>query len=101
RYYFEKHHVLNLKENGWLISDKYNGVPNATTSSLGVVVLYDNRNSIFFPNKGWLAELVFQKDENWLGSQYRYSRFSFDVAKYFSLFKKHILATNIAGSAVI
>lgn len=101
RYYFEQHQVLNLKENGWLASEKYFGVPKATTSSLGLVFLYDNRNSIFFPSKGWFAEFAFQKDEYWLGSSFLFSRFSFDVSKYFTFLKNHILAINSAGATVL
>lgn len=95
RYYFEKHQLLNLDSTGFLLQSNYLGVTKGTSSSLGLVTVYDTRDNIFFPSRGWYAELAFQVDDEAIGSDFSFSKFTMDVSKYFWLFEKHTFALNV------
>lgn len=94
RYYFEKHQLLNLDSAGFLFQNNYLGVPKGISSSFGIVFIYDTRDNLFFPSKGWYTEFAFQKEGNTIGSDYDFSKLTFDVIKYFSINKKHVFALN-------
>lgn len=94
RYWLEKHKAVASDTSGFLLSGNYSGYPNAFTSSPGWVFLYDSRNHLFFPTKGWLAEFSWQKDSPFTGSDFSFSRISLDVSRYFPLLQKHVIALN-------
>lgn len=99
RYWYENSSAGSKDSSGYLLNGFYNGFPKAVTSSPGFVLLYDNRDHLFFPTKGWFAELSFQKDASFTGSQFNFSRFTVDAARYFPLLKKHVLACNFVMAA--
>jgi len=94
RYWLENHKANSMDSSGFLLNENYNGYPNAFTSSPGLVFLYDSRDHLFFPTKGWFAEFSFQKDAKITGSDFNFSRISLDVSRYFPFIKKHVLAFN-------
>jgi outer membrane protein assembly factor BamA len=100
RYWLEKHEARSTDTSGFLLNQFHQGYPSAFTSSPGLVFLYDSRDHLFFPTNGWFAEFSLQKDSEFTGSDFDFSRVSLDVSKYFSLLKKNVIALNVYSSFV-
>jgi hypothetical protein len=93
RYAYDKFSLFNLDTSGQLIQRRIVGSNGGVVSGLGAVVLADARDNIFYPAKGFWAELVVYRDDKRTGSSFNYTRLALDVNKYFS-YKKNILALN-------
>jgi outer membrane protein assembly factor BamA len=93
RYAYDEFRLYDLEENGKLITGTIPGSQGGTVSGLGCVLMYDNRDNVYYPSKGWWSELVFFHDDPATGSSFLYNRIAFDVAKYFSV-GKNIVALN-------
>ncbi|MFT5519539.1 MAG: outer membrane protein assembly factor BamA [Enterobacterales bacterium] len=77
---------------------------NSVTSSLGLVVSYDDRDDNYYPSKGHLFEFsVFKDDENW-GSHYNFEKTSMNYSYYHPVSNNQVLAfkgsmTDVSGKA--
>jgi outer membrane protein assembly factor BamA len=94
RYAFDKFSLFNLDTTAQLIKKEIPGSKGGIVSGVGAVVVYDNRDYIFYPSKGWFGELVVYRDDRITGSSFNYTRVALDVAKYLS-YKENILALNL------
>ena len=94
-YEFDGFNVLKPEPGGLLeSSNNIIGKEGGTISNLGLLALYDTRDNIFHPSKGWYIEGVFYSGAKWLGSSFSYSKFELD-ARYFQTIKGDvILASN-------
>jgi outer membrane protein assembly factor BamA len=98
RYAFDDFDFTRRDPMGLLVLDQVPGSNGGRISGVGAGFNYDTRNSIFFPTKGVLAEGVLYAESKATGSQFKYQRLSFDVAKYFPMGKKQgVLALNAAS----
>lgn len=93
RYAFDKFSLFNLDSTGVLADRSIRGSEGALVSGFGLVTIYDSRDDIFYPKKGWWYELVFYHDDPATGSTYRYNRITFDLCRYFS-FRENTIALN-------
>ena len=94
-YEFDGYHVLEPEPNGLLDNSNEIGKEGGTISNLGLLALYDTRDNIFYPTKGWYLEGAFYKGAEWLGADFSYSKFEFD-ARYFQKIKgQQVLASNL------
>jgi hypothetical protein len=100
RYWLENHLAKSIDTSGFLLNENYSGFPDAFTSSPGWVFLYDSRDHLFFPTKGWFAEFSLQKDAKFTGSNFDFSRISLDVSRYIPLMKRNVVALNFYSSLV-
>ena len=96
RYAFDKYSLFNLDSAGQLVKKDIPGSKGGIVSGVGGVVVYDNRDNIFYPSKGIFGELVVYRDDKVTGSTFNYMRIAIDATKYFS-YKENILAINIYG----
>ena len=67
----------------------------AAISGLGLALVWDNRDNIFFPNDGGFTQarsIFYTKD---LGSDFTYSFFEVDIRRYWSFGLDHVLAIQI------
>jgi len=94
RYAFDNFSLFNLDTTGQLIKKDIPGSKGGYVSGFGVVSVYDNRDNIFYPSKGFFGELVVYRDDKLTGSSFNYTRIALDVTKYFS-YKQNILALNL------
>ena len=94
RYAFDKFSLFDLDTTGQLIKKDIPGSKGGIVSGVGVVAVYDNRDNIFYPSKGFFGELVVYHDDKITGSSFNYTRIALDVTKYFS-YKENILALNL------
>ena len=93
RYAFDQFKLFDLDSAGQLITKEIPGSQGGRVSGMGLVGLYDSRDFIFYPSRGYLCELVVYHDAPATGSSFNYTRIAFDLARYFS-FKKNIFALN-------
>lgn len=93
RYAFDNFSLFKLDTTGQLIKKNIPGSKGGYVSGLGLVTVYDNRDNIFYPSKGFFGELVLYRDDKLTGSSFNYTRIALDITKYFS-YKDNILALN-------
>ena len=92
---------LKIKENGVLDASNVEGKSNGTISNIGFRAIYDTRDNIFFPTRGFYLQGDLFTSSNILGASFSYSKFILDNRYYQKLGTKQVLAANlfIAGSS--
>ncbi len=100
RYQYESFNVTGTQAGGELATGRIAGSDFSRTSSLGPTFLRDSRDQVFYPRKGMFGELYILPTTKIFGADRNFSRISLDVANYFSLSKKLVLATNYMASAI-
>ena len=93
RYAFDKFSLYDLDSTGQLITKKIPGSNGGFVSGIGVVLLADTRDNIFYPSKGMWGELVLYRDDELTGSSFNYTRIALDIVKYVH-YGANILALN-------
>lgn len=71
-----------------------NGAQGGTVSSLGIEMLYDGRNQLFYPTSGSFLNIKVEGGGKWTGATYNYQKIDFDFRNFVSLGKKQVLASN-------
>ncbi len=95
RYWWDDYRISKRKSEGLLSQDQVAGSDGSTISTLGAVAIFDSRDFLFYPSKGWYFETALSISESWLGASHHYQRWVMDITKYLSLGSdKHILAIN-------
>lgn len=94
RYAYDKFSLFQLDTGGQLIKGTVPGSGGGIVSGFGLVTVYDSRDNVFYPEKGWWGELVVYRDHPFTGSSFNYTRIALDVCKYLH-YKKNVLALNV------
>ena len=92
--------LVDPKENPYLLSGNTFGGEGGFTSGLGVIISYDSRNHIFYPNDGGIYELSTIVFDEILGSDFNYSKTLIDLRHYFGLAHNQVLAWQLLYSFV-
>ncbi|MFT5834025.1 MAG: hypothetical protein ACI97N_001656 [Cognaticolwellia sp.] len=85
---------------GRLEDEFLTGSKGGVIAQLGVVSNYDDRNSVFYPTKGHLIELLATFNSTALGSDFNFQRYAFDAAKYITFKEKHTIALHATGDFI-
>ncbi len=93
-YEFDGFNVLEPEPGGLLESSNEIGKAGGTISNLGLLALFDNRDNIFYPTKGWFVEGSYFTSADWLGSTFSYNKFELDARYYQKIKGQQVLATN-------
>lgn len=86
--------LYDLDLTGKLAQGIITGSNGGLTSHLGGILILDNRDHIFYPTTGWFIELSSQTDSKLTASDFRFSRYTIDVAKYFAVRSRFVVALN-------
>lgn len=97
RYQYESYNITRTDPEGELSSGRIAGSSFSRTSSLGVSVLRDTRDLIFYPHKGVFGEFYVLPTLRAFGADRNFTRILLDVAHYKSLRENVVLATNYVG----
>ena len=97
RYVFDYTVLTRLNPNGELIKKTIAGSSGGFVSGVGGTVKYDNRDNQFYSTKGYYVELYALTNSKITGSNYRFDKYSLDMATYIALPYKHVLALNAYG----
>lgn len=98
---FENYNVTSTVEEGELASGKINGSDKSRTLGLGLSILRDTRDQVFFPTKGIFGEIYVVPSGKVFGANRNFTKISADIANYVSLGKKTVLASNYVAVANI
>lgn len=94
RYQYEDYQVTSVEPGGLLASGSVPGGFGSRLSGAGLGLFYDSRNVIFFPSKGVVADIAYLAQNQVLGGNVRFDRYTADVSSYHSLSDHAILAVN-------
>jgi surface antigen Omp85-like protein len=94
-YEFTSNKILDKRENTILINDEVFGANGGNTSGLGLLLIVDHRDNIFFPTQNgfFKARLIFMGSD--CGSDYTYNRLVVDFRRYYDLGFSNIIAAQI------
>lgn len=93
-FWFEKFGLADYDPNGVIVKGGLLGSLGVTTSSLGLEVIYDLRDSLFFPTEGIFADIKGLYFNKLVGSDVNFFRFDLDVRYYIGITKGQVLALN-------
>ncbi|MGF7215561.1 outer membrane protein assembly factor BamA [Spirosoma lacussanchae] len=94
RYEYEKYTITSVEPDGLLATGTVPGGLGSRISGLGLGLLYDTRNTIFYPDRGIFANISYLGHGRAVGSEFSYNRYVADVSLYYSLTRRAILAVN-------
>ncbi|MGY6741819.1 MAG: BamA/TamA family outer membrane protein [Cecembia sp.] len=92
RYEYRVDDIYEKMEGGLLDSGNIPGSNGQRLSGLGMVLSHDTRDQIFQPTKGWFSTLTLMGFPAWLGSNFTFSQYTFDIRKYNLVGKQKVLA---------
>lgn len=92
QYDFEYSKITEMEPGGILDSGEILGTDGGTISGLGILLVQDNRDNLFFPTKGTLLQADATVFSPAFASDYHFHRFIFDFRQYVTVFSKHVLA---------
>ena len=95
-YELDIYYNLSFNENGVLDNSSVEGKTGAgTISNLGLLAVYDTRDHIFQPSRGFFIQAGAFTSLDILGSSFSFSKFSLDARYYKRIKGEHILAGNM------
>ena len=91
-YDFSYYNITKMKEGGMLSSGEIPGSKGGFNSGLGLQISYDSRNAESYPTKGELLRFRAMSYNKFIGSDYNFDEYTFDLRKYLSFSDKHVIA---------
>ncbi len=95
RYQFENYQMESTAPSGQLALGLVPGSKGSTTSGAGIVQIYDKRDTLLYPTKGFWMELALIYNTTGLGSTHYYGQFSYDLTYYKRVYKNIIWASEL------
>jgi len=92
QYQFNKSDVIEVEENGLLAKNQILGSEGGTSSGIGVLINWDNRNNVFYATKGGFYQMSSIIYTNALKSDYKFTQYNFDLRHYLPILSSHTLA---------
>ena len=100
KYDFEYYNIVGTDSGGVLETGMIPGAKGSTTSGGGPELVYDSRDSVFYPRKGIFGVASFSAYGKGTGADHSFNKWQLDVAAYHRLFADVILALNSYTSIV-
>jgi len=94
---FENYEVTSTVDGGELASGIINGSDKSLTSGLGLSILRDTRDAVFYPKKGVFGEFYIVPSSRIFGANREFTKISLDFAHYKSLGSKTVLANQVVS----
>jgi outer membrane protein assembly factor BamA len=101
RYQYEAFDVTGKRPEGELASGRIEGSDFSRTSSLGMSLVRDTRDLVFYPRRGVFGELSVLPTARLFGADRNFTRLLLDLSHYTSLSPRVVLATNYVASSLI
>ena len=90
--------IVDVKNNQFLINEAFNGFEGGNLFGLGINLVWDRRDNVFYPTEGhyqYIKFIVYPEP-----SDFVFSSFEIDVRYYKKLLKNQVLATNLYVKSV-
>jgi len=97
RWWLNDFKITDYDEEGNLIKGLVDGSKGGTASGPGLILLFDNRNKVYYSTSGRYLELVYHNQDELFGSDFRYHRFRFDARQFLPLSNKTTLGIQVFG----
>jgi outer membrane protein assembly factor BamA len=95
RYAFDAYYDLKTEANGLLASEQPKGINAGINSGLGPAFIFDSRDNIFYPRKGYYVDMSSTFDLGEIVSDYKYTRLNIDASYFYAPFKRSVLGFNV------
>jgi outer membrane protein assembly factor BamA len=89
---------VQLDSNSIILEDNLLGQTGGTCFGLGLSYAWDSRDNRYNPYGGSFILTSLMNFPQWLGSRYTFTKFEFDVRKYFNPWLKHVIALQTTTS---
>jgi outer membrane protein assembly factor BamA len=93
-YNFQSDKFIQYDASGVLINGEVTGSKGYSASGAGIDLLYDSRDSIFFPTKGLFIRITSYDYSNIFGSTLNFQKITTDFSWYKKISRSFILAVN-------
>ncbi|HTB07345.1 MAG TPA: BamA/TamA family outer membrane protein [Bacteroidia bacterium] len=93
-YYYENDDIWQTASDGVLKTGEVLGSKGSINSGAGIDLLYDTRDSIYFPRKGWFIKVLSYANSPTLGSTFTYNKIQSDISCYNTLSDRLVLGLN-------
>ncbi len=94
QYRFERVSRMQVESNSIFIRDSILGFEGYQASGSGISLVYDTRDNILYPFKGFYITLSHHSYSRWMRSDYPFTNLNFDARYYWNVKRSHILAWN-------
>ena len=94
-YQFDSFQNLTLVDDGILDNSNVPGKRDGTVSNIGILAMYDSRDAIFYPTKGWFIQGSFFTSSKSLGASFNYTKVELDSRYYHKVGKHAVVAANL------
>ncbi len=92
RYDFGYQKLVDVDEEGLLITGDIPGSSGGNISGLGLFLSWDSRDNIYYSREGSYHQLLATFYSKALGSDYHFTKYLIDLRKYIPLFESHSIA---------
>jgi len=99
-YQFENYAIKDTATSGPLADQSIPGIRRSRSSGLGPQLIYDSRDTVLFPSRGFYATLSWMNNGTLWGGDHNFNRFVLDASYYCKVYPKLILALNSYFSIV-
>ena len=99
-YQYEHYNIAGTEPGRVLTNGAIAGSKGSITSGAGPLLLYDSRDTVLFPGRGWFGNLSFINNGHVWGGNYNFNRWVLDITNYQKISKRSILAINSYNSFV-
>jgi outer membrane protein assembly factor BamA len=93
-YRFWYFNIFDTEEGGLIETGNLRGNDLNISSGIGFETVWDKRDHVFYPLKGFRIDGDFHYYPKWLGSDYEFSRFNLFASTFHNIYKKQVLAFN-------
>jgi outer membrane protein assembly factor BamA len=94
---FENYNITGTAEGGELSTGLINGSRDSRTSGVGLSVLKDTRDDVFYPTKGIFGEFFIVPSSRIFGANRNFTKISGDFSYYLKIHKNSIFAQNLVA----
>lgn len=81
-YFFDDYNITSIDSTGLLFSNKTEGYESSRISNLGLLISYDSRDHVFYPEKGMYHSLNIKFNRKELGASSNFNEVSTDLRFY-------------------
>lgn len=74
------------------------GLTQSTSAGLGPIIIFDKRDNQFSPQKGWFAEAGIRFHDKFLGANFNFTQYNFDIRRYIVTTNKAIIALHATAT---
>ncbi len=85
--------MKDKQKNPFLTENLVTGSDGGATQGIGITASWDSRDNVNFPSKGGFYEFFSTYFFKSLGSDFEYTKYSFDLRRFMNPVKDHVIAT--------